>query len=171
MRMSIVFLSAFAACAAHGAAKIKADGKGDMSADAIVNGVHGYMPDDYVEPKEPEVRERLEWFKDQKLALMMHFGMYSQMGVYESWPLSDADGSWSRVQIDWTEDAEEFKRQYWNLWKSFNPVRFQPKKLLRQQNKGLFDYSCLQIHKKIHLRYEDCSNEQVIHSKGLQTEA
>ena len=30
-----------------------ANGNGDMSADAIVNGVHGYMPDDYVEPKEP----------------------------------------------------------------------------------------------------------------------
>jgi len=57
----------------------------------------------------------------------MHFGMYSQMGVYESWPLSDADSSWSRVQIDWTDDAEAFKRQYWDLWKSFNPVRFQPK--------------------------------------------
>ena len=140
MRMSIVLMSAFAACAAHGAAKIKADGKGDMSADAIVNGVHGYMPDGYVEPKEPEVRERLEWFKDQKLALMMHFGMYSQMGVYESWPLSDADGSWSRVQIDWTEDAEEFKRQYWNLWKSFNPVRFQPKKWARLAKDNGFKY-------------------------------
>ena len=117
-----------------------ANGNGDMSADAIVNGVHGYMPDDYVEPKEPEVRERLEWFKDQKLALMMHFGMYSQMGVYESWPLSDADSSWSRVQIDWTEDAEEFKRQYWNLWKSFNPVRFQPKKWARLAKDNGFRY-------------------------------
>ena len=28
MRMSIVLLSAFAACAAHGAAKMKANGKG-----------------------------------------------------------------------------------------------------------------------------------------------
>ena len=54
-----------------------------MTAGAIVNGVHGYMPDNYVVPKEPQVREKLEWLKDQKLALMMHFGMYSQMGVYE----------------------------------------------------------------------------------------
>ena len=87
-------------------------GADDMSAEAIVNGVHGYMPDNYVVPKEPEVRERLEWFLDQKLALMMHFGMYSQMGVYESWPLSDSDSSWSRVQVDWTDNAEDFKRQF-----------------------------------------------------------
>jgi len=112
----------------------------DMTADAIVNGVHGYMPDNYVVPKEPEVRARLEWFKDQKLALMMHFGMYSQMGVYESWPLSDADSSWSRVQIDWTDDAETFKRQYWDLWKSFNPVRFQPKKWARLAKENGFKY-------------------------------
>ena len=38
----------------------------DMTADAIVNGVHGYMPDNYVVPKEPEACERLEWLKDQK---------------------------------------------------------------------------------------------------------
>ena len=115
-------------------------GGDDMTADAIVNGVHGYMPDNYVVPKEPQVREKLEWLKDQKLALMMHFGMYSQMGVYESWPLSDADAHWSRVQIDWTDDAEAFKRQYWDLWKSFNPVRFQPGKWARLAKDGGFRY-------------------------------
>ena len=45
--------------------------------------VHGYTPKGYVQPKEPEVRERLEWFKDQKLALMMHFGLYSTIGLTE----------------------------------------------------------------------------------------
>lgn len=98
------------------------------AAGVVANGVHGYMPGNYVVPEEPEVCDRLEWFMDQKLALMMHFGMYSQLGVFESWPLSDADAHWSRAQIDWTDDGEEFKRQYWDLWKSFNPVRLQPDK-------------------------------------------
>ena len=111
-----------------------------MDADAIVNGVHGYMPANYVVPKEPEVRERLEWFKDQKLALMMHFGMYAQMGVYESWPLSDKDSGWSRVQVDWQPDGEAFKRQYWDLWKSFNPTRFQPEKWARLAKDNGFRY-------------------------------
>ena len=37
----------------------------------IKNGVHGYTPKHYVQPPEPEVCERLERFKDQKLGLMM----------------------------------------------------------------------------------------------------
>lgn len=111
-----------------------------MTEDAIVNGVHGYMPENYVVPEEPEVRERLEWFKDQKLALMMHFGIYSQLGIYESWPLSDADAHWSRTQIDWTDDGEAFKRQYWDLWKSFNPVRIQPEKWASLAKENGFRY-------------------------------
>lgn len=109
-------------------------------ADSIVNGIHGYMSDSYVVPKEAAVRERLEWFKDQKLALMMHFGMYSQMGIYESWPLSDADAHWSRRQLDWVSDGETFKRQYWNLWRSFNPTRFQPQKWAKLAKDNGFRY-------------------------------
>ena len=131
---------AIALVAALGVSAAALSAEDDMTADAIVNGVHGYMPDNYVVPKEPEVRERLEWLKDQKLALMMHFGMYSQMGIFESWALSDADAYWSRVQIDWTDDAEAFKRQYWDLWKSFNPVRFQPEKWARLAKDGGFRY-------------------------------
>lgn len=113
---------------------------GTMTADAIKNGVHGYGPDNYIVPKEPEVRERLEWFKDQKLALMMHFGMYSQMGILESWALCDDEASWSRKQIDWTSDGEVFKRQYWDLWKSFNPTRFRPQKWAKLAKDNGFKY-------------------------------
>ena len=96
--------------------------------DGIRNGVHGYTPKRYVQPKEPEVRERLEWFKDQKLALMMHWGLYSTIGIKESWCLSDGDARWSRREITWTKDADEFKRQYYGLIRSFNPIRFEPEK-------------------------------------------
>ena len=57
---------------------------------AVKDDVHGYTPKGYVQPKEPEVRERLEWFKDQKLALMMCLGLYSTIGIKESWPLCDS---------------------------------------------------------------------------------
>ena len=96
--------------------------------DGIVNGVHGYTPKRYVQPKEKEVLERLEWFKDQKLGFFMCLGLYSELGITESWPLSDADAKWSRRGIDWTTDGETFKRQYWGLIRSFNPVRFEPQK-------------------------------------------
>lgn len=88
--------------------------------------VHGYIPENYMIPKDPLIRQRLEWFSDQKLALMMHWGPYVQMGIYESWPLVDSDRSWTRSQIEWTNDDDEFKRQYLALNTTFNPIRFMP---------------------------------------------
>ena len=38
---------------------------------------------------EPWLKERLEWFQDQKLGFMMHWGIYSQWGCIESWPLDE----------------------------------------------------------------------------------
>ncbi|WP_274365833.1 alpha-L-fucosidase [Paenibacillus thermotolerans] len=93
----------------------------------VQTGVHNFSKEDeWVKPEDPALLERLEWFKDQKLALMMHWGPYSQLGLVESWALSDEDGDWSRHQIDWIDDMEEFKRQYFDLNKTFNPVRLQP---------------------------------------------
>jgi len=93
----------------------------------VEHGKHNYSPEDrYVAPDDPVLIERLEWFKDQKLGLMMHWGPYSQLGLVESWALSDADAEWSRVGIDWVEDPEEFKQQYFALNTTFNPIRFQP---------------------------------------------
>ena len=94
--------------------------------DNIINGTHGYTADDYIYPEDSAVRNRLEWFRDQKLALMIHFGLYSQPGICESWPLSDHDSAWSRAQVDWETDGNKFREQYFNLNKSFNPIRFQP---------------------------------------------
>ena len=88
--------------------------------------VHGYMPSNYTAPEDSFIRERLEWFSDQKLALMMHWGPYVQLGICESWPLVDADRSWTRSQIEWTDNDDEFKRQYLALNTTFNPIRFMP---------------------------------------------
>lgn len=95
--------------------------------DFIEQGVHNYSSEkEWVKPEDPLLLERLEWFKDQKLGLMMHWGPYSQLGLVESWALSDTDEEWSRNEIDWDIDAEELKRQYFALNKTFNPLRFQP---------------------------------------------
>ena len=111
----------FAACAAF------ADDKAsDMSVDSIVNGTHGYLPENYVEPKEPEVRAKLEKFRDLKLAFMIHWGLYVQLGCHESWPLVDAEATWARAYVDWAK-GDDFKRQYISMNRSFNPVCFDPK--------------------------------------------
>jgi len=98
-------------------------------ADKIQQGLHGCSSEEsYVRPADPQIRERLEWFQDQKLALMMHYGPYSQLGLDASWSLSDADASWSRRFVDWESDPETFRRQYTESYRTFNPVRFQPDK-------------------------------------------
>ena len=57
-------------------------GKETEQKQEIVNqGVHTYSQvESYVWPQEPILREQLEWFQDQKLALMVHWGMYNQLG-------------------------------------------------------------------------------------------
>lgn len=95
----------------------------------IQEGVHNYSTkESYVVSTDPKVLQKLEWFQDQKLALMMHWGPYSQLGIVESWALSDADANWSRNCIDWEITGQDFKKQYFNLNKTFNPVRFEPEK-------------------------------------------
>lgn len=110
--------------------------------DEVVQGVHNYTNEyNYIVPEDPLVRERLEWFKDQKLGIMMHWGPYCQLGVVESWALSDKDGDWSRGGIDWVNgDMELFKQQYVDLNKTFNPIRFMPEQWAKIAKEGGFKY-------------------------------
>lgn len=95
--------------------------------DRVVEGIHGFSSaSSWVKPESELILDRLEWFKDQKLALMVHWGVYSQLGITESWPLSDEDASWSRKDIDWVSGSSELRRQYRSLLESFNPLRFMP---------------------------------------------
>ena len=108
----------------------------------VENGVHNYSAEDaYVWSTDQYVLKKLEWFQDQKLALMMHWGPYSQLGVVESWALSDADANWSRTGIDWDVSAEEFKKEYFDLNKTFNPIRFQPEKWAEAAADAGFKYA------------------------------
>ncbi len=110
-------------------------------ADLIKEGMHGCSrEDEYVRPQDPLIQERLEWFQDQKLALMMHFGLYSQLGICESWPLSNEDAEWSREAICWEDDAEVFRQQYVSLNRSFNPVCIEPEKWADMAARNGFKY-------------------------------
>ena len=107
----------------------------------VANGVHNYSNEKkWIEPKEKILLEQLEWFKDQKLGLMMHWGPYSQLGLVESWALSDDDAEWSREDIDWESDMKTFKQQYVDLNKTFNPLRFQPEEWADLASENGFKY-------------------------------
>ena len=112
---------------------------GNSTVPNIIDGTHGYMPETYVEVTDPLVKAELEKFRDRKLALMMHFGIYTQLGIHESWPLVDAEASWSRSLVDWS-DGEDFKRQYLEMWKSFNPIRLEPDRWAKLAKKNGFKY-------------------------------
>ena len=108
---------------------------------AVEQGVHNYSSEqNWVRPEDPLLLERLEWFQDQKLGLMMHWGPYSQLGLVESWALSDEDGDWSRNDIDWIDDMERFKQEYFDLNRTFNPIRFQPELWAKAAADGGFKY-------------------------------
>lgn len=101
--------------------------KNKQEEEIVAFGVHNHSrEEEYVWPDNPETLYRINEFREKKLGLMIHWGAYSQIGVVESWALCDADADWSRTEIDWTEDARTFKRQYFNLNRTFNPIRFQP---------------------------------------------
>ena len=127
-RRLLAALAVSASAVVTASAAEKADAK-KMDKDAIVNGVHGYMPANYVPETDPKVKEHIEWYMDQKLGLMMHWGIYAQMGILESWAMCDKEAAWSRAPfIDWRDwqDGDGFRREYYGLAKSFNPVRFDP---------------------------------------------
>lgn len=115
----------------------------DPEQEIVSQGVHNYSAaETYVCPTDPAVLQQLEWFRDQKLALMMHFGLYCQPGMVASWALSDKDSDWSRHQVNWT-DGETFKKQYFGLNRSFNPVRFQPEEWAQMAEDCGFRYLLL----------------------------
>jgi alpha-L-fucosidase len=81
---------------------------------------------DYVPVTDPLVQQKLEQWQGLKFGLMMHWGPYSQWGVVESWSICSED--WITRPLD---DYEEYKRQYRNLKKTFNPTQFDPARWAR----------------------------------------
>jgi alpha-L-fucosidase len=82
--------------------------------------------------RDTSLAKRLEWFQDMKFGLFIHFGIYSQWGCVESWPVVE-DDTWARTDdvkawTDRNKDFSLFKRDYWQLNKTFNPTKFNPEK-------------------------------------------
>jgi alpha-L-fucosidase len=72
---------------------------------------HSYSEEkNYVAPTDPLVKQKLEWFQDQKLGFMMHWGPYSEWGFIESWALPDEDTSWVKFDYGPFASREEFKK-------------------------------------------------------------
>ena len=77
----------------------------------------------YVAPEEPEVRAKLEQWKDLKFGMIIHWGLYAVPGIVESWSICSEDEDW--IPRDSTISYDDYKQWYWNLSKEFNPVDFE----------------------------------------------
>ena len=76
------------------------------------------------------LEQRLEWFRELKFGIILHWGIYSLWDCCESWPLVPED-DWARAGEPkcWVErgrDLEVFQRDYWDLARQFNPVNLEP---------------------------------------------
>ena len=78
----------------------------------------------YVAPAEPEVKAKLEQWKDLKFGMIIHWGLYAVPGIVESWSICSEDEEW--IPRDSTIPYDDYKQWYWNLSKEFNPVDFNP---------------------------------------------
>ncbi len=77
----------------------------------------------YMPPQDSLAKIKLEKWQDMKFGLIMHWGLYSQIGVVESWGLCSEDqGFQDRKGMNYTE----YKDMYFGLIKKFNPVNFKP---------------------------------------------
>lgn len=85
------------------------------------NGLH-QQSSSYEWPKEPEVRQKLDQWQDQKFGMLIHWGLYAVPGIIESWELCSEP--W--IERDSTIAYEDYKKWYWGLSKEFNPQKFNP---------------------------------------------
>jgi alpha-L-fucosidase len=80
---------------------------------------------EYYPETDPLVLKKLEEWQGLKFGLLMHWAPSSQWGIVESWSLCSEDEDWCKRKI---ENYTEYKRQYEELKKTFNPIRFNPGK-------------------------------------------
>ena len=77
----------------------------------------------YTYPSDPLVLEKLEEWRDLKFGLLMHWGLYAQLGIVESWALCSEDQPFQdRGGMPYTE----FKQMYFDQIKEFDPRQFDP---------------------------------------------
>jgi alpha-L-fucosidase len=86
---------------------------------------------EYYPETDPLVLKKLEEWQSLKFGLLMHWAPSSQWGIVESWSLCSEDEDWCKRKIPegQVENYTEYKRQYENLKKTFNPEKFNPTKM------------------------------------------
>lgn len=90
----------------------------------------------YEWPTDPQVKEKLDKWQDQKFGMIIHWGLYAVPGMIESWALCSED--W--IERDSNMTYDEFKKWYWGLKDEFNPVNFNPEQWAKAANDAGMKY-------------------------------
>lgn len=80
------------------------------------------VSNDYQKPTDPLVLQKLEKWQDQKFGIIIHWGLYAVPGIIESWSICSED--W--ITRDSTSSYDDYKKWYFGLKDSLNPVKFNP---------------------------------------------
>jgi alpha-L-fucosidase len=76
----------------------------------------------YQWPTDPLVSKKLTDWQDLKFGMIIHWGLYAEAGIIESWSLCSEE--W--ITRDSASDYGKYKEWYWGLNKKFNPQKFNP---------------------------------------------
>ncbi len=88
----------------------------------------------YEWPKDEQVFEKLEQWRDQKFGIIIHWGIYAVPGIIESWSICSED--W--IYRDSTISYNDYKNWYFGLKNEFNPTKFNPEQwALAAKNAGM----------------------------------
>lgn len=93
--------------------------------------IQGFVHDqskasDYIWPEDKQVLDKLKNWQDLKFGVLIHWGLYSVPGIVESWSICSEDVDWISRRKDMPYDI--YKKWYWGLKDSLNPVRFEPER-------------------------------------------
>ena len=98
-------------------------------------GVHP-VSNDYQKPTDPLVLQKLEKWQDQKFGIIIHWGLYAVPGIIESWSICSED--W--ITRDSMSSYDDYKKWYFGLKDSLNPVKFDPKRWAEVSKKAGMRY-------------------------------
>lgn len=86
-------------------------------------GIHP-VSNEYQKPTDPLVLQKLEKWQDQKFGIIIHWGLYAVPGIIESWSICSED--W--ISRDTNSSYDNYKKWYFGLKDSLNPVGFNPER-------------------------------------------
>lgn len=98
------------------------------------NDIHGYSNYELseIENQPDEIKAKLKWFQDLKLGVLICWSPAVVWGGPDSWSLTP-DAKWARPDgwepwVAANRDLDLYRKNYFELYKQFNPVKFDPVK-------------------------------------------